>query len=120
MPNYMILLYDDPAQWANMGPEDFQQALAKYMAWGDKARKNGWLVDSNKLTDGDGRVLRGKGGQPRVTDGPFTEGKEVLGGYYTIRADDYQQAIDRVRDHPHLEYGGTAEVRQVEEIPGKP
>jgi len=120
MANYMILLYDDPKIWSNMGPEDFQKALAKYMAWGEKLRKNGWHVDSNKLTDGAGRVLRGKGGQPRVTDGPFTEGKEVLGGYYTIKADSYEQAIERVRDCPHLEYGGTAEIREVEVIPGKP
>ncbi len=60
--------------------------------------------------------MRGKNGQVRVTDGPYSETKEVLGGYYTIEAASYEQALDRARDCPHLEYGGTIEVRQVDEM----
>ena len=47
---------------------------------------SGILVASDKLTDEPGRVMRGKNGQVRVTDGPYSETKEVLGGYYTIQA----------------------------------
>ena len=57
--------------------------------------------------------MRGRNGRPTVTDGPYSETKEVLGGYYLIEAADYDQAVERASDHPHLEYGGTIEVRQV-------
>jgi len=48
--------------------------------------------------------------------GLYSETKEVLGGYYIIEAASYDQAIERSRDCPHLEYGGTIEVRQVDMI----
>ena len=60
-------------------------------------------------------MLRSKGGRPSVTDGPYSEMKEILGGYYTIEAADYDAAVKLALDHPHMEYGGTIEVRQVYE-----
>lgn len=119
MPKYMLLLHDDPSTWANISPEAMQQAIQKYMTWGAKLREAGVLVGSDKLADDPGRVVRGRNGDLRVIDGPFTEGKEVLGGYYTIRAESYDEAVRHVRDCPHLEYGGTIEIRQVDEmLPG--
>jgi len=113
MSKFMLLLYDNPANAAHfksMSPEEMQKALEKYMAWSKKA----FTVDSNRLAEDVGRVMRGQvGGKPRATDGPFSETKEVLGGYYTIEAADYDQAVQLTLDHPHLEYGGTIEVRKV-------
>jgi hypothetical protein len=114
MAQYLLLLYDNPANWQNLSPEDMQKALEKYIAWGNKVRKLGIHVGSDKLTDGAGRVIRGSGSKARVTDGPFSEGKEVLGGYYAIEAESYDKAVEVCRDHPHLEYGGTIEVREVD------
>lgn len=119
MPKYMLLLHDDPSVFTSMSPEQMQQAIEKYMAWGQKLRKSGVLVTSDKLTDEPGRVIRGKNGQVRVTDGPYSETKEVLGGYYTIQAESYEQAIERARECPHLSFGGTIEVRQVDEMMGQ-
>ncbi len=68
----------------------------------------------DKLTDEPGKVMRRKDTQVRVTDGPYSESKEVLGGYYMIEADSYDKAIDYARDCPGLDYGGTIEVRQVD------
>jgi hypothetical protein len=70
----------------------------------------------DKLTDEPGKVVRRRDGQVRVTDGPYSETKEVLDGYYIIEAASYDQAIERSWDCPHLEYGGTIEVRQVDMI----
>ncbi len=109
MPHYMLLLYDNPANWQNLSPEEMLQALEKYMAWTQKP----FRVDSKRLAPDVGRVIRSQGGQPRATDGPYSETKEVLGGYYTIEAANYDEAVQRTLDHPHLEYGGTIEVRQV-------
>jgi len=113
MPSYMLLLYDNPANWQNISPEEMQKALEKYMAWGTKLRNQGVLLGSHKLAEDVGKVLRGRT-QPRVTDGPYSETKEVLGGYFLIQAANYNEAVDHTRDCPHLEYGGTIEVRQVD------
>jgi hypothetical protein len=115
MPQYIILLYDDPKKFAELSPQEMQEAFKKYYGWGQKMREQGRLTGSNKLTDGAGRVLRGKSPM-RVTDGPFTEGKEVLGGYYMFNADSYEHAIELTRDHPQLEYGGTVEVREIQDM----
>ena len=109
MPQYMLLLYDDRKGWEKIGPEEMQKAIEKYMAWRNKP----FYVDSKRLGDDTGRVLRGKEGKPRVTDGPYSETKEILGGFYLIEAANYDEAVQRTLDHPHLEYGGTVEVREL-------
>ncbi len=93
----------------SLGPEDMQKALEKYIAWAKKP----FTVDSKRLAPDPGRVVRSQGGKPRVTDGPYSETKEVLGGYYTIEAPNYEEAVKLALTHPHLEYGGTIDVRQV-------
>lgn len=103
MPNYMLLLYDDPSGWSKLSPEEMQRATEKYMAWVKKP----FVVDSKRLTPDAGKVMRGA----RTTDGPYSETKEVLGGYYTIEAASYDEAVQRASDHPHLQFG-TIEVRQ--------
>jgi hypothetical protein len=109
MPNFMLLLHHEPAGWPRLSPEEMQKALEKYMAW----RSKPFTVDSHRLTVDAQRVIRIENGKPRVTDGPYSETKEVLGGYYTIEARDYDEAVQLTLDHPHLEYGGTVEIRQV-------
>jgi hypothetical protein len=113
MPSFMLLLYNDPANWQNMSPEDAQKALQKFMDWGSKLHSSGAHLASHKLADDAGKVMRGHG-KVRVTDGPYSETKEVLGGYYLIKAANYNEAAERARDCPALEYGGTIEVRQVD------
>jgi hypothetical protein len=114
---FLLLLHDDPAPWREMSPAEMQAWIQKYMAWGDKARKEGFYKASQKLTGDAGRVMRSAGprGKPRISDGPFIETKEVLGGYYLIEARDYDEAVARSLDHPHLQHG-TIELRQVDEV----
>ena len=110
MPQFMLLLYDNPADWQRLSPEEMQKAVEKYMAWSNKP----FNVDSKRLGEDFGRVIRSQNGKPRATDGPYSESKEILGGYYILEAATYEEAIERSRDCPHLEYGGTIEVRQVD------
>ena len=109
MSQFMLLLYDDPTGWRKLSPEEMQKAVEKYIAWAKKP----FVVDTKRLGEDVGRVIRPGGGKPRATDGPYSETKEILGGYYTIEAASYEDAVQRSLDHPHLEYGGTVEVRQV-------
>ena len=117
MPNYMLLLHGDPAAYQKLSPEEAQKALQKFIAWREKLRGKKVLIGSARLKDDGGKVVRGAG-QPRVTDGPYTETKEVLGGYFAIEARNYDAAVAECRDCPHLEYGGTIEVREVLPVPG--
>lgn len=114
MPKFMLLLHDNVEGFMAMSPEQMQKVIEKYVTWGERLRASGVIHDGQKLTDEPGRILRSTGGQVRVTDGPYSETKEVLGGYYTINASDYGKAIEVARTCPHLEYGGTIEVRQVD------
>ena len=110
MPNFMLLLHENPAGWQALSAEEMQKAVEKYFAWA----KRPFNAGGKRLAQDPGRVMRGQRGEaPRVTDGPYSETKEVLGGYYLIEAADYDEAVARTMDHPHLEYGGTIELRQV-------
>ena len=110
MAKYMLLLYQTPRTADQpVSPDEMQKALEKYMAW----TKKPFTVDSGRLGNDVGRVIRPGAAGPRTTDGPYSETKELLGGYYTIEAADYEEAVARTLDHPHLEYGGTIEVRHV-------
>jgi hypothetical protein len=109
MAKFMLLLYENPAAFRTMSPEEMQTAMEKYMAW----TKKPYTVDSKRLAGEPGRVIRVNGGRPVVKDGPYSETKEFLGGYYTIEAANYDEAVKLALEHPHVEYGGTVEVRQV-------
>ena len=115
MPKYMLLLHDDPAGFMSLSPDEMQKAIEKYVAWGDRLRAEGVILDGAKLQDEPGRVLRRRDGRVRATDGPHTESKEVLGGYYLIQADTYEEAIARASDCPHLEFGAI-EIRALDTV----
>lgn len=115
MPKYMLLLHDDPTGFMSLSPEEMQKAIEKYIAWGDTLRADGVILDGNKLNDQPGKVVRRTGGQVRATDGPHTESKEVLGGYYVIEAASYEEAIERSSGCPHLDFG-SIEIREIEVV----
>jgi len=108
MPQYLLLLYDDPSGWAKLSPEEMQKAIERYMAW----TKLPYTVDSKRLGADPGKVIRAQNGKARATDGPYSETKEVLGGFYLIEAANYDEAVKRALEHPHVEHG-TIEVRQL-------
>jgi hypothetical protein len=114
MSQFMILLYDDPSQWQKVSPEEMQKAIEKYRAWREKP----FTIDGKRLGEDAGKVMRLEGGQPRATDGPYSETKEVLGGFYLIEAKDYDEAVRLAHDHPHLQFG-TIEIRKLWEPPAQ-
>lgn len=113
MPQYMLLLHENPAVFADVTPEMMQQIIARYRSWSDGLRAQGRIQGGNKLRDEGGRHLQRREGRVTVTDGPYSEGKEVIGGYFIVAADDYEQAVRIAQDCPHMEIG-RIEVREVE------
>jgi hypothetical protein len=114
MAQYLLLLYDNPTSWKKLSPQELQTAMGKYQAYGQKLRDKKLWVAGHKLADEPGRVLRKEGSQVVSTDGPYSETKEWLGGFYLIEAPNYNTAVEAGRDCPHLEYGGTIEVREID------
>lgn len=91
-------------------PEQMQANMGKWMAWIDKLAKDGKYVTGEPLLPG-GKLI--KGSAAGVTDGPYTEGKEVVGGYFIINAADYNEAVALCEGYPDYEAGGSVQVRHV-------
>ena len=115
MPTYLLFLHEDPSVFERVSPEEMQNIIQKYSLWKQRMLTAGVLTGGEKLQDGTGRVLRRSAGQNSVTDGPYTESKEIIGGFFQIRAKNYEQAVEAANDCPHLEYG-TIEIREVEPV----
>jgi hypothetical protein len=117
MPQYLLLLHDSGTMPPDLSPEEIQGIIQRYIDWRKKVAANGRKVAGHKLRDGEGRLLRGKIGAPMVTDGPYAEAKEIIGGLFMIDARDYNEAVKLASDWPHLEFG-TIEIREVEPTGG--
>jgi hypothetical protein len=92
------------------------EAVEKMTKYNEELAKAGALISLDGLhPPAAGARISFSGGKPRVTDGPFTESKEVLGGYWLIQAKSRQEAIEWARRVP-AEDGDTIEVRQVFEM----
>lgn len=113
MPNYLFLLHENPAAFAKVSPEEMQSIIQKYTKWKKRMQRAGVVVGGIKLQDGTGRVLRQKRGKTAVTDGPYTEGREVIGGLFEIKAKSFDAAVEAASECPHLEYG-VIEIRAVD------
>ena len=108
MPQYVLLLHSDSEAWKKLSPEEMQKKVERYLAWRNKP----FVVAGAGLVRDTGRVVRAKGDGVSVTEGPFSESAEVMGGFYTIEAADYDEAVKLSLDIPHLGLG-TVEIRQV-------
>ncbi len=114
MPEYMLLLHESTTGFADLSAEDIEKVIGEYVAWSNRVGEMGKMVGGSKLRDEGGKMLTMNDGGLRVTDGPFAEAKEVIGGYFTILADDYTEATEIAGTCPHLTYGGRIELREVE------
>jgi hypothetical protein len=112
MKTFIMLLHDAGFP-ADISPDEIQAIIQRYVAWRDKIQQNGRKVSGHKLTDGQGRVMRGGNGQTRITDGPYAEAREVIGGLFIVEANSYDEVVDFSRDCPHLDFG-TIEIREVD------
>jgi hypothetical protein len=92
-----------------------QAIIERYKAWSAALAAKGHLLGGDKLQDGTGRVLRNSKAQVTVTDGPYAETKEIIGGFFRIEADSYEQAVELARDCPHLAFG-PVEIRQIDVV----
>jgi|SRR5579863_1681166 hypothetical protein len=115
MPEYVLLLHSDDHVFDKLSPEEIQRIIQRYARWRASLTERGHPATGKKLRDGTGRVVKSGAGKPVVTDGPYTETREIIGGFFAFTADSYEQAVELAADCPHLEFG-TIEIREVERI----
>ena len=113
MKKFVMLLHDAGSFPADISPAQIQAIIQRYVAWRQKIQQNGRKVEGHKLTDGQGRVMRGAHGQTKITDGPFAEAREVIGGLFIVEANTYEEVVELSKDCPHLDFG-TIEIREVD------
>jgi hypothetical protein len=115
MPQFTLMLRGNGSTFEHMSPTEMQAIFARDSAWRERLQAAGQLAGSHKLKDGAGRVMRRSADRVMVTDGPFAEGKEVLGGLFIVEAASYDDAVSIANGCPHLDFG-SIEVREVEVV----
>ena len=114
---YMLLLASDPANEVNPGTPEFDAEMQEWFAYSQALVEAGAMVSGEALQGPEtATTVQVRDGQRIVTDGPFIEAKEVLGGYYTIDVPDLDAAIEWAAKIPNV-YHATVEVRPVMEFP---
>jgi hypothetical protein len=116
MPNYLLIVGGADLDKRSGNPRFAPVMVERYLAWIRSLRESGRLVASDKLHDQVGRRLTCRGGE--VTDGPFIEAKDAVGGFFLVRAESLDDATEIARGCPGLVLQhGWVEVRLVEEKP---
>jgi hypothetical protein len=116
---FLCLGYMDEKRWDAMSKSEQDAMMQECFAYDDVLRKNDHFVGGEALQSGrTAKTLRWEGGKVLVTDGPFAETKEQLGGLLVLEGKDMNHAIELMSKHPGVRLGGLFEIRPVEEIPG--
>ena len=110
MSTYMYLFRGGDAADKEQSPEQMQAHMQKWMVWIKDLSEKGLYLGGEPLHKA-GTVVAGA--EKLVTDGPFAEGKELVGGYFLIKTDSMETAVELSKDAPLLENGGSVEVREI-------
>jgi hypothetical protein len=105
-----VFLYRN-GDWQQLSPAELQQQMNRWMAWMKELGEKGHLKDPGSPLERTGKLVTGK--QKLVTDGPFAEAKDVIGGYSVVEAKDLDQAVELSKGCPIFLNGGAVEVRPV-------
>ncbi len=110
---YLLIIYTEPYDPTQSSPEDVAGVIAAHGAFGEAAEKAGVFVAGDGLQPpSTATTVRVRDGERLLTDGPFAETKEQLGGYYMLDCKDLDEAISWAERVPEAKYG-SIEVRPV-------
>lgn len=113
---FLLLIYIDPELLQSLPQQEYDAHMRHCLVHADALQAQGTLLMSQKLQPpASARTLRTRGGQARVTDGPFAETREILAGFNLIEAADAGEAMRIARRFPWAAYG-SIEVREVEDL----
>lgn len=107
MAKFMFLIRGGDCQ-QERSPEEMQQGMKAWTEWMESGTEAGWLLDPGDGLKQDGKILRA---DHTVTDGPFAESKEWIGGYCMVQAEDLAAAVELAKALPQS--SGDIEVREL-------
>ena len=111
---YAILIYSDEKAETNMSKEELDAWMGEYNAYTEAMRSSGSYKGGEALhPTASATTVRVRDGKKLTTHGPFAETKEQLGGYYVVEADNLDEVVNWASKMPHLEGGGSVEIRPV-------
>ena len=109
----MALIYGDASRWEAFSDDERKAVYAKYRAFSDEAGKAGIVLGGAELSSTrDATTVRVRDGETLVTDGPYAEVKEALGGYFLFECESMDEAVEYAAKIPGAEHGAV-EVRPV-------
>jgi hypothetical protein len=111
---YLYRSTDEASRAAMGSPEQMQKSLQAWMAWMKQLAAQGHIKDQGHPLERSGKVVTGR--KKTVTDGPYAETKDVIGGYTLVEAKDLDEAVRLSLGCPILEGGGAVEVRPVRKL----
>jgi hypothetical protein len=112
---YVCFGYFDEEAWTAMSESEQQRFMDECLAYDDVLRKNGPIGGEALQTVRNTRTLRFRNGKVMITDGPYAETKEQIGGFFSFEARDMDEAVRLVSNHPGLK-AGPFEIRPVEDM----
>ena len=110
MKDFMMIFMGPDYSNLGLAPEEMQNRMGKWFAWHEQM-SNAGIVKNGDALHSTGKHITGK--DAIVHDGPFVEGKELIGGYYVIQAENLEAATEVAKDYPDFDLEGTVEIREV-------
>lgn len=110
MSNYLFLIRGGDENWDKQSPEEVQKAMQKWGVWMGGLKEKGQLIDGLPLSK-EGKVVAKSG--DIVTNGPYAEGTELVGGYLIVNTDSLDKAVEISKGCPIFDHDGLVEVREI-------
>jgi hypothetical protein len=108
MANFLFVYRGSNDEFSKLSPDEIQKHMQQWGAWIGEGFQKGWMVNAGDALTQEGRVVNAK---KVVTDGPFVESKEIVGGYSIVQAATIDAAAEIAKGCPALLTGGKVEVR---------
>jgi hypothetical protein len=113
---FMVLIYNDTGMLDAMPPTEFDSTMRSCIEHADDLRRQGFLLESQQLEGpATAKSVRVRKNRQMITDGPFAETKEVLGGFNLIEAENMEEAVRIASEFPWAQTG-CVEVRPVRDF----
>lgn len=110
MKDFLFVFRNDYSALPTPSSEEMQAATQKWMDWVGSIAAQNKLGDRGNRLKPEGKVVKGT---DLVTDGPYTEIKEMIGGYTLVKADSLEEAVELAKGCPIFAFGGNVEVREI-------
>ena len=110
MKDFMMIFTGADYSDLGLSPEELQTRMGKWFDWGNKMQEQGILKGGEALTP---QIRRIVGKNRTVTDLTSAEVKEIVGGYYTVQAKDFDTVVKIAEDYPDYDLDGTVEIREI-------